>query len=49
MVINIKKNKGKFLKILVVMLMVLTLTILSDKNSEKTILTSSQELSTKKT
>lgn len=48
MVINIKKNKSKFLKILVVMLMVLTLTILSDKNSEKTILTSSQGLSTKK-
>lgn len=48
MTINLRKNISKISKILVLMLMIFSLSIISMKNKEKTFYTSSQELSNKK-
>lgn len=42
------KNKGNIIKILAIMFVLVAITILSTKNTEETILTSAQGLSTKK-
>lgn len=48
MTINLRKNISKISKILVLMLMIFSLSIISMKNKEKTFYTSSQEISNKK-
>ena len=48
MTINLKKCLPNMMKILVIMLIIFTLTIINKKNTEETILTSSQGLSNKK-
>lgn len=48
MTINLRKNISKISKILVLMLMIFSLSIISIQNKEKTFYTSSQELSNKK-
>ena len=48
MTVNLRKNISKISKILVLMLMIFSLSIISMKNKEKTFYTSSQELSNKK-
>ena len=42
------KNKGNIIKILAIMFVLVAITILSTQNTEETILTSAQGLSTKK-
>ena len=48
MIINIKKNKSKYTKIIVAILIIFAIAIVNNQNTEKTILTSAQELSNKK-
>ncbi len=48
MTINLKKSLPNIMKILVMMLIIFTLTIVNNKDIEETILTSSQGLSNKK-
>ncbi len=48
MTINFKKNKSKIVKILVLLLIIFSLTLINMNNVEETVLTSSEGLSNKK-
>lgn len=48
MTINLRKNSSKIVKVLVLLLIIFSLTLINTNNKKETILTSSQGLSNKK-